>query len=314
MGLESVSNWLERRGWRAGSYVLVGVVLLASLGFTARDYFVRYRTHPGTRYAFEDAAAQLAAEVNDFLGTGWDGVGVRASFSGPRVDRRVYLDRRLVDEWASTAFLIPATERVTLFRADPPPSPSEATLIIFWPHSGLERYVNSVPRNARITAHAGPLTRGDLEEVPYTSYVSYMVEPDAMAPTGYVARFGEAIALTDYAVRRRGGTWEVELEWMALVAPGDDYTVSVHLFDGDQPLAQHDAEPCDGTYPTRLWREGDVVVDRHLLDIPEDDPSDPSLTVGVYGWPTMERLEASDSDGDCLGPQVPLSTAELWSD
>jgi 4-amino-4-deoxy-L-arabinose transferase-like glycosyltransferase len=314
LGLESARSWLERRGWRVGSSVLIGGVLLISLATTSWDYFVRYRTHPDPAYAFEDAATRLAAEVNQFLGTGWAGDGIVASCCNPRVDRRVYLDRRLLDEWASTSFLIPPTESVTVFRADAPPTPKQSALIIAWPHGGLERHAQALPRNARITAHAGPLTKGDLEEVPYTAYVSYLVEPGAKFPTGYIARFGDEIALHDYTVERRGRTWEIDLEWTALIPPGDDYTVSVTLFDNGQLVAQDDAEPCDGAYPTGLWREGDVVVDRHLLELPEDDLSDIRLTVGMYGWPTLERLEVRDSDGSHLGTQVALSVEGLSPD
>jgi hypothetical protein len=314
MGLESARSWLDRRGWRVGSCVLIGGVLVASLAVTGWDCFVRYRTHPSVAYAFEDAATQLAAEVNDFLETGWEGDGIAASCCNARADRHVYLDRRLLNEWASMSFLIPATESLTAFKADAAPSPSQPSLIIVWPHGGLERYVDALPRNARITAHPGPLAKGDLEEVPYTGYVTFKVEPDAKPPIGYIARFGDEIALTDYAVERRGRVWEIEFEWTALIPPRDDYTVSVALFDDGHPVAQDDAEPCRGTYPTGLWREGDVVVDRHLVELPEDDLSDIVLTVGLYGWPAMERLEASDSNGDRLGTQVSLPLAEFAPD
>jgi hypothetical protein len=314
LGLESAAGWLQRRGWRLGSSVLIGSVLFTSLVATAQDYFVRYRTHPALPYAFEDAAAQLAAEVNDFLGTGWDGRGIAASCCNPREDARVYVDRRLLDEWASLSFLIAGTESVTPFRADAPPSPSQPALIVVWPHGGLERYVDALPRNARITGHAGPLTRGDLEEVPYSAYVSYVVEPGAKHAVGYVARFGSEIALTDYAVAWHEGAWEVELEWTALSRPQHNYTVSVTLFDGDQRAAQDDAEPCAGICPTGLWREGDVVVDRHVLELPAHGLSDVSLAVGLYAWPTMERLGVYDSNGDRLGTQVTLPVPELLSD
>jgi hypothetical protein len=314
IGLESARSWLERRGGRVWSHVLIGGVLVTSLTTTGWDYFVRYRADPGPGYAFEEAAARLAAEVNGFLETGWDGDGLTAPCCDPRMDRRVYLDRRLLDEWASIGFLVPATERVSLFRADAAPSPGEPALIFVWPHDGLERYTRALPRNARITGHSGPLTKGDLEDVPYTSYVSFLVEPGVERPEGYIARFGDAIALSAYAVRRRGETWEIALEWMALAPPEDDYIVSVHLFEAGQVVAQHDAEPCDGVYPTRLWRAGDVVVDRHVVELADNDLRDLRLTVGVYGWPTMERLGASDSEGDLLGTQLSLSVTVLGAD
>jgi hypothetical protein len=285
-------------------------VLVTSLAATGWDYFVRYRTHPALPYAFEDAAAQLAAEVNHFLGTGWDGDGLAASCCNPHEDRRVYLDRRLLDEWASLSFLIAESENVTSFRADAPPSPSQPALIIVWPHSGLERYVDALPRSARITAQTGPLTRGDLEEMPYTAYVSYMVEPGAKPPEGFIARFGDDIALTDYVVEGHEQTWEVQLEWIALSPPRTNYTVSVYVFDDHQRVAQRDAEPCDGAYPTGLWREGDVIVDRHVVELPHQELGNVSFTIAMYGWPTMERLEVRDANADYLGTEVTLPVGE----
>ncbi|MGD9029264.1 MAG: glycosyltransferase family 39 protein [Anaerolineae bacterium] len=314
LGLEAAGSWLERRGWRFGSTFILGSVLAISLASAGWDYFVRYRNHPALPYVFEDAAAHLAAEVNGFLGTGWDGDGIVAASCSPRKEQRVYLDRRLLDEWASLSFLIVGAEGVTPFRADAPPSPSGPALIIVWPHSGLERYVDALPRNTRITARAGPLTMGDLEEVPYIAYVSYVVEPGAKPAPGYIARFGDMISLTDYAVERHKETWEVGLEWSASSPPPHNYTVSVRLLDGEQVVAQHDAEPCDGTYPTSLWREGDIVVDEHILELPQHGLRGVSLTVGLYDWPAMERLEARDSDGNRLGTQVKLPVAERLQD
>jgi hypothetical protein len=281
-------------------------MLVISLGATGWDYFVRYPARPDTPYAFEDAAANMAAEVNSFLGIGWDRSGMVESRTPPKADRQVYVDRRVWDEWTSTAFLVPATELITVFSPDSPPSPSKPAMLVFWPHDGLEPYASALPRNSRITARAGPLTRGDLEETPYIAYVTYVVMPRAQHSTDHIAHFDDGIALADYAFETKNGIWEVVLEWMTLSAPGDNYTVSVSLFDEGQPVAQDDAEPAEGYYPTGLWRPGDLVVDRHTLELSEDRLSDARLVVGLYLWPTMEPLEASDPNGVPLGTRVSL--------
>ncbi|MGD2145607.1 MAG: glycosyltransferase family 39 protein [Anaerolineae bacterium] len=309
LGLASAADWLERRGWRAGSYLVMAGVLVTSLATSARDYFITYRECTSTQYAFEHAATQLAIEANGFLGTGWTGEGMAAACCNAEGDRQVYLDLRLVDEWASIPLLVAATERVTVFTANDPPSPSQTALVLVWPHSGLDDFVAGLPRNARIAAHPGPSAKGDLEELPYRSYVSFLVEPNAKPPTAYIARFGSEIVLTDYALGRRDSDWEVELEWLALAAPAADYTVSVIVIDQGQAVGQHDGEPCEGTLPTGLWRKGDIVVDRHLVELPAADLADVSVVVGLYEWPAMARLEVRDPNGASLGDQVLLKGA-----
>jgi hypothetical protein len=306
LGLGSAGDWLERRGLRAGSCLLMGGVLLSSLAITARDYFVNYREYPSSQYAFENAATLLAVEANEFLGTGWSGEGMAAACCKSEAAQEVYLDLRLVDEWTSIPFLVAATEGVTVFLADDPPSPGQTALVFAWPHSGLDGLVASLPRNARITVHAGPSAKGDLEELPYLSYVSLLVEPGTKPPSAYSARFGDEIALVDYTIGLRDGAWEIALEWLALAAPAADYTVSVNLLDHGQAVGQHDGEPCDGAFPTRLWRKGDVVVDRHLVQLAVADLDDVSVTVGMYEWPTMDRLEVTDPNGASLGDHVSL--------
>jgi len=96
-------------------------------------------------------------------------------------------------------------------------------------------------------------------------------------------------------------------------SPADRYTVSVNLLDEGRSVAQDDAEPGDGYYPTNLWRPGDVVVGRHTLMLPDERPPDPTLTIGVYIWPTMEQLEGYDPDGAPLGTRISLPIREAPS-
>lgn len=311
LGLDAAMGWLGRRGW---AVVMACGTLVVGLTATGWDYFVRYRTDPQTAYVFEDAATELAAEANRFVGVGWDGSGLVAHPSLPPpggrgeggVGRRVYVDRRLWDEWAAIPFLVPETARVTRLPAEATPSPTDATLLLLWPYDGIEHYLDLLPRNARIEVHGGPLTRGDLEDAPYAAYVAYAADRRATRPAGYLARFGDQIALTDYAVEASDQEWQVRLEWEALASPVEDYTVFVHLRDGERLVAQDDGEPAGGHYPTRLWRSGDVVVDTHVLTPPEDWERKPWLVVGLYVWPTMERLEAVALSGEPLGDELVL--------
>jgi hypothetical protein len=181
---------------------------------------------------------------------------------------------------------------------------------LLWPYDELSRYLHLMPLNARIEVRAGPLAQGDLEDVPYTAYVAYAAEPMAEPPPGYLARFGDQIALVNYAVELREREWRVRLEWEALTPPVEDYTVFVHLRDGEHVVAQDDGEPAEGYYPTSLWRGGDVIVDTRVLDPPDEWESDPRLVVGLYAWPTMERLRAVTSSGESLPDEFVLSIGD----
>jgi hypothetical protein len=181
-------------------------------------------------------------------------------------------------------------------------------MFVVWPHDGLEAYTSALPRGSRIETQVGPLTRGDLEETTYVSYVSYSFAPAThhSTITKAIASFSDQIALTDYTIEKGDQAWEVTLEWLSLGRLEEDYTVSVHLVDDGVSVAQDDGEPGDGYYPTGLWRPGDLILDKHVLEVGKGELSHTGLLVSLYVWPTMEQLEAHDPDGTSLGTQVLL--------
>jgi len=102
-----------------------------------------------------------------------------------------------------------------------------------------------------------------------------------------------AVRLVGYGVERSEGGWlNVRLRWRAADEVGVDYAVFVHLLDQSGALvAQHDGLPQDGYAPTRTWRAGEVVDDRHSVALPPDLPAgDYRLAVGLYDPLTGERL------------------------
>jgi hypothetical protein len=145
-----------------------------------------------------------------------------------------------------------------------------------------------------------------LEDTPYEAYVAYVATPTTERPTGYLAKFGTPIALIDYKVEASDQEWLLHLVWEALESPTENYTVFVHLRDGGRVVAQDDGEPATGHYPTSVWREGDLIVDKHTLQPPEVGKSEPQLVVGLYIWKTMEHLEAKAPTGAPLGNELVL--------
>ncbi len=102
--------------------------------------------------------------------------------------------------------------------------------------------------------------------------------------------FAAAVALTHAWVvtDTAGGT--LSLCWESRRPLSDDYTVFVHLLDGDGNLiATGDGPPMDGAFPTSLWRPGDVILDVHHLT---GTLTSAQIAVGLYRPSDGERLPA----------------------
>ncbi len=296
LGLETLqraSAHLDRQIW--GS-IAVCLIMALSLGATVRDYFFRYGSSPEASYAFEAAATELAAEINRFTGTGWDGRGIVASRHHPDPERHVSLDVRLWQAWKGLSFLVPQEPVLTTFQPNAPPSiPSHGqTLLLLWPYDDLQPYLAALPHPAQVDVHAGPLTRGDLEKEAYPAYASYQIEPLQEQPSSSLARFGQSIELTDVSVEMEGRTWQVRLLWRARANLETTYTAFVAVCDdechGERVIVQDDAPPGGDYYPTHWWHPGDVVIDVRTLELPARTVREPRIAVGLYAWPSLERL------------------------
>ncbi len=87
------------------------------------------------------------------------------------------------------------------------------------------------------------------------------------------------------------------LLWRADAPPRIDYTVFVHLVRAGKVIAQHDAPPLSGAYPTTAWLPGQVVRDQFELALPDDvAPGSARLEVGLYNLTTLARLTFPGGD------------------
>jgi len=94
---------------------------------------------------------------------------------------------------------------------------------------------------------------------------------------------------------------QVTLFWTPLAPIPDDYTVFVHVRDAQGAnVAQRDAQPLGGDYPTHQWRAGETVIDPYRIDLPAGlPPGEYRILVGMYRLETMERLPvAGDTSGE----------------
>jgi hypothetical protein len=114
--------------------------------------------------------------------------------------------------------------------------------------------------------------------------------------------FGGVVRLAGYDLEMGQGRADESLQltlwWYALKTPAADYTVFVHLFDPatEELIAQSDAQPRLGTYPTSWWTGGEVISDTVTLPLADVPDGCYRLAVGLYDQ-TATRLQATGSDG-----------------
>lgn len=309
VGLDAVWQRLAQRTRPSLALGASVLTLAVTLGSTTWDYFGQHARNPELGYAFEAGDVQLAVEVNRFLGTGWDGSGLTATTGDQLPGRRAVLVSRLWDQRPTVRFLVPDSDALTIVQEDSVtrPVPGERVFLALWPHEDLWPYMEWLPGGSLIAVHEGALERGDLEATPHLLYVVFTAEP-AGASAEPEVRFAEGLALLGHEVEAEAdGTLRVRLRWQATASVTTDYTVFVHLVDGERVLAQSDAWPGAGYYPTSWWRPGDVLLDEHRLVLNEPyDPARHQVQVGWYELQTMRHLPVLKDDGQAGDEYVVL--------
>jgi hypothetical protein len=139
-----------------------------------------------------------------------------------------------------------------------------------------------------------------------TMYTLFRAEthPDFSSGTGLgEAVFADAIRLRlllpiSSAVHA-GEVVPVSLALKALRNLGQDYSVFVHLhgdptpYEGGALWAQGDSQAC-ASYPSRLWRTNETIVQDFVLDVPADIPPGMyTVAAGIYESPAGARLPLS---------------------
>lgn len=128
--------------------------------------------------------------------------------------------------------------------------------------------------------------------------------------------FGNRVRLIGYDLDTRraypGGRLPVTLYWQAMSPLPASYHVFVHLESASGPAAQADGVPVCWSYPTDLWRPGQIIADQHALPISaETPPGFYPLEIGLYLPDSFERLEVLDIAGNPAGVSVTLTEIEV---
>lgn len=115
--------------------------------------------------------------------------------------------------------------------------------------------------------------------------------------------FGNGCDLVGYDLKTTsfvpGESVPLVLYWQSRDRTRDDYTVFIHLLDANrQMVAQADAPPVGGSYPTSAWNVGEWVRDPRRIQLPDTlAPGDYTLQIGWYRPDTGERAVAQVGDG-----------------
>ena len=112
---------------------------------------------------------------------------------------------------------------------------------------------------------------------------------------------GPAIQLNGYDLQVESRQVMLKLYWQARAKIGVDYKVFIHIVNSQgQIVAQADALPDQGRYPTRIWNAGEQVLDPYQISTSALPAGHYRIFVGMYSPESGERLPAVDQSGSNL--------------
>ena len=143
-----------------------------------------------------------------------------------------------------------------------------------------------------------PLDGGQPEAVAKTFEIPLPVDhrtPEISADIN----FANMLRLEGYTLTPSSQGLEILLFWRAIENPDADYTLFVHVVDGDDRIvAQKDGEPLSGRYSTSLWSPRDLFVEeRFFPSVPEGEYR---IYIGWYthqesGWERLSTVAQGDA-------------------
>ncbi|KAA3658290.1 MAG: hypothetical protein DWQ04_25535 [Chloroflexi bacterium] len=95
-------------------------------------------------------------------------------------------------------------------------------------------------------------------------------------------------------------TMTINLFWQVHATPTANHTSFIHLIDASGQLVAQLDRPAGGSQsPTSTWQKGQIWRDSYPLLLPANLPDGSyALRVGLYDWPSLERLPISNSEED----------------
>lgn len=275
---------------------LMTLALAAAAVVEVQAYAAHLRSE-AVYYNFESGATELAAQVNRFVGAGWQGEGLRVAPVEPSSGRTVAVDRRLRANYPALDYLMAAdTQLIDLEQVQP--GTSTPLVLAVWPYGDTAAVISRLPSGQVLDVRRGAWERGDLETEARPMYLWVQVgaaEPPTVATQ---ARWAGGIVLEGYTLDRHDGQIDVALWWRAEQPVERDYTVFCQAIDQGALVGQADGQPALGLAPTSIWHAHSGIVDRRVLSVDNDGASHSAVHVGLYDLATMERLPLVSIDGE----------------
>jgi hypothetical protein len=124
-------------------------------------------------------------------------------------------------------------------------------------------------------------------------------------------KFGNAFALSAFSLNKSSDLWNVSLYWQSIAKTDTDYTMFVHVLDANgKVVAQIDAQPRGGAYPTSIWDVGEIIRDEYVLSLPKDLPAgEYKIEIGAYEYPSLVRVQIIDASGKNIGDHLILDAS-----
>ncbi len=135
-----------------------------------------------------------------------------------------------------------------------------------------------------------------------TPWPAHLLLPRELPPGSVPihASVGDRLELVGYRLTgdriTRDRPLSITLYWRAKSPVGQDYTSFVHLIgQNNAKAAQRDGRPIGWfPFPTGQWPAGVLVPVDYELSLRDDAPrGEARLLVGMYAWPSLQRLPAS---------------------
>lgn len=157
--------------------------------------------------------------------------------------------------------------------------------------------------------HQSLLTSDGAPQQSVTTFKIAPPPPPQSPTTTSEAIFGDTFQFIGYTLNTTPDGLQADLTWQAVVSPAVDYTTFIHLVDENGELvAQYDAQPLGGAYPTRIWDVAEVVFDGRFIPAP---PGHYTVYVGWYNSETFEPLPITAPAGTDSEGRLQLGIVEV---
>ncbi len=151
------------------------------------------------------------------------------------------------------------------------PRPITAPATIYaWPYEPLADGPGLFASPSLLSITSSDLVYEELDESAYQLFVRYHLDDLPQTADEPIADFAGELALmqTDL-LELADGRLQVDVYWQSEISLDEELVAFVHVLGPDGLIGQHDAPPAEGRWPVSWWQTGQIIRDRHLLELAE---------------------------------------------